>query len=48
MKYGIEYDELNIKCANCGNVVSQNGELEGNYCDKCGTPLSANRDPPLT
>ena len=40
MKYGIESEGLNVKCANCGNVVSKDGVLYTNYCEKCGTPLS--------
>ena len=40
MKYGIESEGLNIKCANCGKVVAKDGDLTSNYCDKCGAPLS--------
>ena len=40
MKYGIEFEGTNLKCANCGHVVSVNGSLEKNYCEECGAPLS--------
>ena len=41
MKYGVEYENSDIKCANCKQVVATNGDLEKNYCEKCGAPLSA-------
>ena len=41
MKYGIERNgNAFTKCANCGEVVSQNEELNVNYCSKCGAPLT--------
>ncbi len=41
MKYGIEQSEnLIFKCANCGEVVSNNGELNKNFCSSCGAPLT--------
>ena len=40
MKYGIESEGLNIKCANCGTVVAEDGVLSANYCHECGAPLS--------
>ena len=41
MKYGIEQsDNLIFKCANCGEVVANNGELKKNYCENCGAPLT--------
>ena len=40
MKYGIESEGLNIKCANCENVVSKDGDLHTNFCEECGAPLS--------
>ena len=40
MKYGIESEGLNVKCANCGKVVAKDGVLNVNYCERCGAPLS--------
>ncbi len=40
MKYGINQNENLIKCANCNEVVSNNGEFTVNFCSKCGAPLS--------
>lgn len=40
MKYGIDSEELNVKCANCGYVVSKDGVLNTNFCSNCGAPLS--------
>ena len=41
MKYGIEQNEnLIFKCANCGEIISNNGELNKNYCSNCGAPLT--------
>ena len=40
MKYGIESEGLEIKCANCGSVVAKDGVLQTDYCSKCGAPLS--------
>ena len=40
MKYGIESEGFNVKCANCGNIVAKDGVLNTNYCEKCGAPLS--------
>jgi len=40
MKYGTNQENLTLKCANCGKVVSKNGAIEQNYCSNCGAPLS--------
>ena len=40
MKYGIEQKQGKLYCANCGEMVSNNDELEKNYCEKCGAPLT--------
>ncbi len=40
MKYGTNQENLKLKCANCGKLVSKDGVLEDNYCSNCGAPLS--------
>ena len=40
MKYGIEQKQGKLYCSNCGNVASETDELEKNFCEKCGAPLS--------
>lgn len=39
MEYGIKTIGKNVFCANCGRLVSPNGEYEENFCFVCGTPL---------
>ena len=41
MKFGINQENLTVKCANCGKVISRNGIIDENYCSNCGAPLSA-------
>ncbi len=40
MKYGIEQEGFLLKCANCHNIVSKDGQLNKNFCVECGAPLS--------
>lgn len=40
MKFGTEQENLTLRCANCGKVISKNGVLDDNYCSNCGAPLS--------
>ncbi len=40
MKYGIEQQGFLLKCSNCQNIVSKNGDLQKNFCEECGAPLS--------
>ena len=40
MKYGIEQKQGKLYCANCGKIASESDELEKNYCEKCGAPLT--------
>ena len=39
MKYGIEEKENIVKCANCGRIISKDGNYKDNFCYHCGNPL---------
>lgn len=39
MEYGTKKIGEIVFCANCGRVVSQNGEFDSNFCFVCGNPL---------
>ena len=39
MSYGVRQNGKFIFCANCGKVVSENGQYSANFCYNCGNPL---------
>lgn len=39
MEYGVKNMGDNVFCANCGRLISQNGEYDANFCFVCGAPL---------
>lgn len=39
MNYGVKQNGKFIFCANCGRVISQEGEYNANFCYVCGNPL---------
>ena len=41
MKFGTNQENLTVKCANCGKVISRNGMIDDDYCSNCGAPLTA-------
>lgn len=40
MNYGIKEEENFLLCANCENVISENGTIPFNYCPNCSNPLT--------
>jgi|GEM_PF-3951991 DNA-directed RNA polymerase subunit M/transcription elongation factor TFIIS len=41
MNFGIKQLSKNIFCANCGRLITKQGEFDANYCFVCGNPLKA-------
>ena len=39
MEYGVKNMGNYVFCANCGRIISENGEYEANFCFVCGNPL---------
>lgn len=39
MEYGVKNLGEFVFCANCGRLISQNGEYDANFCFVCGAPL---------
>lgn len=41
MKFGISQIHEEIYCDNCKKLLSTDGAFDGDYCPRCGTPLTS-------
>lgn len=40
MRYGIIEEGQDVLCANCNDIISEDGTISSNYCPNCGCPLT--------